>query len=302
MDRLNKRRVLVEGREILISNPDKILYPDVPLTKWDWILHMTRLAPYILPYCRNRYLTTIRYPDGVNGKFFYQKNIPEHAPDWIPTAKNGDIVYILLNDVPTLVYLANLACLEFHVSFDRADNPGCPTELVFDLDPSVEGFDAVMEVALWTKEVLDQMGLTSVVKTSGATGLQIYVPISPQYSFEETRMINRFIARYLAEKHPRRITLERSVKQRGDKVYFDYLQHWRGKSLTAPYSTRARAHATVSTPLQWEELRPGLQPEQFTLETIHSRLEQWGDLFAPVSRPNTRHSLKEILRFVRQQG
>ncbi|OYD09667.1 non-homologous end-joining DNA ligase [Paludifilum halophilum] len=294
--------VTVEDREIAVSNPDKILFPDISMTKWEWILHMTRLAPYLLPYCRGRFLTTIRYPDGVEGDFFYQKNAPSHTPDWIQTADAGSIRYILLQDTPTLIWLANLACLEFHPSFDYAEQPGYPPEIVFDLDPSVEGFDRVMETALYTREVLQKMGLDGWVKTSGATGLQVYVPIRSGYTFEDTRRISRLIAEYLTSRYPRLITVERSVSQRGDKVYFDYLQHWRGKSLIAPYSTRARRNAPVSTPLIWEELKPGLSPEQFTPEEVHRRLARLGDPFAPLYDPNHRYDLTDILNFIKQES
>lgn len=290
------RIVQVEGKKIQITNPDKKLFPEI--TKWDWILHLSRLAPQILSYARGRYLTTIRYPDGVDGKFFYQKNVPDHAPRWVQTARSGEVNHILLQDAPTLIWLGNLACLEFHVSFDRADRPGYPTELVFDLDPSVEGFEAVMETALLTREVLNSLGLDGVVKTSGATGLQLYVPIQPKYPFAETRIISQFVASYLQEKNPRLITIERQVKKRGSRVYFDYLQHWKGKSLITVYSPRARREATLSVPLRWEELKPGLTPERFTLETVHRRLEEEGDLFAPITRPAGPHDLSEILTFI----
>ncbi len=290
------RIVQVEGKEISISNPDKKLFPGV--TKWDWILHLSRLAPWILSYARGRYLTTIRYPNGVEGDYFYQKNAPAHTPDWIQTARWREVDHILLQDAPTLIWLGNLACLEFHVSFDRVERPGYPTELVFDLDPSVEGFEAVMETAHLTREVLNSLGLDGVVKTSGATGLQLYVPIQPKYPFAETRRISHFVARYLQEKNPRLITLERQVKRRGSRVYFDYLQHWQGKSLITVYSPRARREATLSVPLRWEELKPGLTPTQFTLNTVHRRLKEEGDLFAPIARPVGAYDLSEILTFI----
>ncbi|SMO43408.1 non-homologous end-joining DNA ligase [Melghirimyces algeriensis] len=293
---MDDQYVRIEGRELRISNPEKLLFPG--LTKWEWVLHLTRLAPYLLPYVRKRFLTTIRYPEGVDGEFFYQKNVPSHAPEWVQTAKSGEITYILLQDLPTLVWLGNLACLEFHVSFDRVDHPGYPTELVFDIDPSVSGFESVMETALYTREALRSMGLDGVVKTSGATGLQIYVPIQPRFTFEETRKISEFLARYLQKKYPHLITIERKVKKRGHRVYFDYLQHWGGKTLIAAYSPRARPEATISTPLKWEELKPGFTPRQFTLETIHQRLEKEQDLFASISQPHHRYDLTDLLGFL----
>ncbi|PTM58767.1 non-homologous end-joining DNA ligase [Desmospora activa] len=295
--------VTVDSREIRISNPEKMLFPALSLTKWDWIMHLTRLAPYLLPYCKDRYLTTIRFPDGPAGKSFYQKNAPAHTPDWIPISEAGEVRYMRLEETSTLIYLGNLACLEFHLSFDRCSNPDRPTDLVFDIDPSqkgAKGFEQAKETALLTRETLQSLGLDGVVKTSGATGLQIYVPLLPGYTFEETREVNQFIAHYLREKHPNLITVERTVSKRGTKVYFDYLQHWRGKSLIAPYSPRAREEATVSTPVRWEELRPSLQPEVFTLQTIHRRLAQVGDLFSPL-RQNNGYNLDDILSFIRQR-
>ncbi|SDW97346.1 bifunctional non-homologous end joining protein LigD [Marininema mesophilum] len=293
--------VQIEEREIRISNPDKVLFPDISLTKWDWILHLTRLAPYILPYARRRFLTMIRWPHGVGGESFYQKNAPSHIPDWISTASSGKLNYILLENAPTLVWLANLACLEYHLSFDRADDPGMPTELVFDIDPSVEDFDRVIETALLTREALRELDLDGVVKTSGATGLQVYVPIQPIYPFEQTRRISHFLADYLAGRRPDLITLERKVDKRGEKVYFDYLQHWRGKSLIAPYSTRARPGAPVSTPLTWDELKPGLTPQAFTVNTIHKRLSLKGDPFQKVVQPASPYRLDPILAFLNRK-
>jgi len=292
------RTIRVEGKELTISNPDKMMYPDDGITKWSYLLHLTRLAPWMLPHCRGRWLTTIRFPDGVHGKSFYQKNVPSHAPEWVRTDTWNEVEYILLEDAATLAWLANLACLEFHLSFDRVDAPDMPPELVFDLDPSAPPFEKVVEVAFYTKEVLDGMGLSSYVKTSGATGLQVYVPIHRRYTFEETRKVSRFVAMYLAQKYPRLITIERTVKNRGDKVYFDYLQHWRGKSLIAPYSPRARKGAPVSTPLTWEELNQGIRPEQFTLATIHGRLAEKGDLFAGLLAEDSRHDLTDILKWI----
>lgn len=291
---MEHRLVHVDGKELKISNPDKRLFPQ--LSKWEFILTYYRLAPYLLPYCRNRALTTIRFPDGVEGKSFYQKNAPPHRPDWIETVNDGDIEYVMLNNAPTLVWLANLACVELHVSFNTVHDPMKPTELVFDLDPSVPGFPRVVEAALMIRELLLQLGLDGIVKTSGASGLQIYLPLEPRYTYDETRKVGKFIAHYFAERQPALITVERSVNKREDKIYFDYLQHWRNKTLIAPYSIRAVPEATVSTPLSWEELTPALSPKQFTCANIFDRLEQKGDLFAEALRKKVR--LDDILQFI----
>ncbi|TCS93943.1 non-homologous end-joining DNA ligase [Hazenella coriacea] len=291
------KMIHVEGRDIKISNPDKVLFPKAPLTKWDYVLACTQLAPYLISYTHNRALTTIRFPDGTKGKSFYQKNAPQHRPEWIQTKLEGSIEYLLLNDLPTLIWLANLACLEFHVSFNLISKIEYPTELVFDLDPSVEDFSRVVEVALITRQVLLQIGLDGIVKTSGASGLQIYVPIVPKYTYEQTRKVSHFIAKYLVEQHPSLITIERKVKYRGKQVYFDYLQHWYHKTLIAPYSPRAVAEAAVSTPLNWEELPSIHSPRVMNLFTIIPRLEKKGDLFQKFMKKE-KYQLDNILHFI----
>lgn len=269
----------VDNRVIPISNPDKILWPG-GVTKLDYIRYIYTVADTMLPYIEKRLLTTIRYPNGVDGKSFYQKNKPSHAPDWVESKIWNDTNYILPNSKATLVWLANLACLELHVSFNHWDHEDYPTELVFDLDPTdPTRFDHVLEMALRLNEVLAAIGLQSVPKTSGATGLQVYIPIQPKYPYEQTRKVGKFIAEYMEQKYPIDITTERLVKNRGDKLYIDYLQHWHGKTLPAPYSLRARQTPNASTPITWEEINRGLRPEDFTLFTIPKRLQTIGNLF-----------------------
>ena len=292
------REVKVDGYVLRIANPDKLLYPEESITKWDYVLACVRLAPYLLRYTSKRLLTVVRYPDGVHHSYFFQKNAPTPCPDWVNTKKVGGIEYIILDNLPTLVWLANLACLEFHTSFHYYGNER-PTELVFDLDPSSSDFAKVVEVALETKKVLERLNLMSYVKTSGASGLQIYIPIKAGYTFEETRQVNFFIAKYLTERLPDLVTMNRRISERGEKVYFDYLQHWRKKTMIAPYSPRATKKATVSTPLTWQELAELSSPEVFTLKTIHERLTKKGDLFSPLLE-GPRMDLTEILRFLEQ--
>lgn len=289
--------IKIDDKEIPVSNPDKMLFPDVSLTKWDYVMHMARLAPFMLPYTKDRLLTVIRYPDGVEGKYFYQKNIPSHAPKWVQSKTEEDTDYILLQDTPTLVWLATQAALEYHTSFHLAESD-IPEELVFDLDPPDEGFEAVTKVALLLRQALNSIGLMAIAKTSGATGIQVYVPIERRYSFAETRQVGQFLGKYLQEKNPRLITLERFKRDRGNKVYFDYLQHWHGKTLAAPYSPRARAVAPVSTPVLWTELERGIQPDDFHLLNIHGRLAKTGDLFQKVVDEQERQSLDDILNFI----
>ncbi|OEF98592.1 non-homologous end-joining DNA ligase [Desulfuribacillus alkaliarsenatis] len=286
----------VDEKVISISNPDKYLWPN-SVTKLDFIKYIYEIADYMLPYVKNRLLTTIRYPNGVDDdKSFYQKNVPAHAPEWITSKNWNGTNYILPNDKATLVWLANLAALEMHVSFNYWQSEDYPTELVFDLDPSVtDRFDQVLEIALYLNDNLLQIGLHSIAKTSGATGIQIYIPIKPIYKYEQTRKVAKFIAEYMENKYPKIITTERLVKQRGTKLYIDYLQHWRGKTLPAPYSVRARQQPTVSTPVTWEEVEKGFKPEDFTIFNTIERIEKLGNLFIFKDE----HSLDQVLKFIK---
>ncbi|HBN84474.1 MAG TPA: DNA polymerase domain-containing protein [Clostridiales bacterium] len=277
--------VQINGQNITISNMDKLLWKDKGITKLMYVEKLVGLSEYILPYSKDRLLTCICYPDGVEGKSFYRKNIPEHAPAFISTAIWNGNEYILLNDLETLVWLGNMAALEFHTSFEKEKGTG-PDSLVFDLDPSSgQTFKDVAKAALIVHETLESLNIQSYVKTSGATGLQIYIYTAGKYTYDKARAINEFFAKYFCEKHPELFTIERMVQKRGNKLYFDYLQMWQGKTIICPYSSRATKSATVATPITWEELKQGAQPEDFTLENIKERLDKTGDLFLALQDP-----------------
>lgn len=276
-----KEAIQVEGCEVIISNPDKLLWPEAGITKLMYLQKLVSLSPYLLKYCRNRYLTTIRFPNGIHSKSFYQKNSPEPIPDYVKTAELQKINYVVLDSLPALLWLGNLASLEFHPSFHYVGSER-PAEWMIDIDPSLEKDDRIMEAAAIVGDLLNSLKIQAIPKTSGATGVQIYVPIQPDYTFEQLRLIGRFISEYLVNQHPKLFTIERMKKDRGDLIYLDYLQHWYGKTLSAPYSPRARPHATLSTPLLWEELRTGAKPEDFNLFTIEERLKRYGDLIDTV--------------------
>ncbi|MBP1933402.1 non-homologous end-joining DNA ligase [Ammoniphilus resinae] len=289
-------------RKLRITNPAKLLWPEDAITKLDYIHYLIAVAPVMLPYLHDRLLTTIRYPDGIHGKSFYQKNRPEHAPEWIESCYWRETNYVLANKLETLIWLGNQACLELHVSFNKYQREQFPTELVFDLDPTdVENYELVLEVASKIKEVLDSLGLFSQAKTSGASGLQIYIPIVERYTYDQTRKLNKFIAEYIVGKNPQQVTLERLVKNRGTKLYFDYIQHGEGRTLPAPYSTRARGGGTVSTPVTWEEVQSGFHPTDFTIRNIMERIKSIGDLFASITTEKKEQSLDEILAFLKQK-
>lgn len=298
---MDKITVNVEEKEITITNPDKFLWKEEGITKLDYIYYLIMVAPYLLPYTRDRLLTMIRFPDGIEGKYFYQKGIPDYAPEWLTTVLYKDKTYVLLNDVATLVWAGSQAALELHVPFNTYSRENYPSDLIIDLDPMQENnFSLVQEVALRTKEILDSFGLSSYVKTSGATGLQMYIPIRPHYTYQEARLVVKFIADYITEKNPFKVTIERSIRKRGKLLYFDYLQLWRGKTLPAPYSVRGRKGATVSTPLKWEEVQhKKIKPEDFTIHTMKKRISMEGDLFKILSTDRIEQNMDDILRFIK---
>lgn len=276
-----KGTIVIEGNEITISNPGKLLWPEAHITKMLYLEKLAELSPYLMTYCRNRLLTTIRYPNGIGGKFFYQKNAPEPLPPFVRTSLHEGIEYVVLDNLSTLIWLGNLACIEFHPSLHYVGE-SLPCEWIIDLDPSLDEEPRIMEAACLVGDILATLGLDSIPKTSGATGVQIIVPIEYGITFDALRTIGHFVARYTVEKYPKLFTIERLKKDRGDKIYFDYLQHYGGKTLAAPYTPRARAAASVSTPLTWEEVRQNPRPGDFNLHNIGDRLKQTGDLVATV--------------------
>lgn len=294
-----KATLLAEGREVQLSNPDKLLWPSEGITKLIYVQKLAALSPFLLRYCKDRYLTTIRYPNGISGKSFYQKNCPLPKPDFVCTAINEGIEYVHMDSLSTLLWLGNMACLEFHASFDRMDNPDFPSEWILDLDPSREEEPRIMEAASLVGDLLDSLHIRSIPKTSGATGVQIIVPVERRFSFDQLRLLGQFIGEYLSRAHPRLFTIERFVKNRGDLIYVDYLQHYRGKTIAAPYTPRARAGAPVSTPLTWDEVRRGCSPKDFHLLNIEQRLQEKGDLLAGGVPPQ---NLSSIIEFVRSRG
>ncbi|MDQ0188574.1 non-homologous end-joining DNA ligase [Alicyclobacillus cycloheptanicus] len=274
---------------VLITNPEKLLWPEAGVTKAQYMQYLVNVAPWLLAHLRDRPITMIRFPHGIHGHSFYQKDAPQGAPEWVRTVPlwsddRGEYIHpVVVDSVATLLWLANLACLEMHVGFATLQRPMTPTSIAFDLDPTVPGFEPVREVAMALHEVLEGLGLPHVPKTSGATGVQVFIPLAnldngAGHSYEETRLFTAAVATYLEQKLPRIVTLERLKKHRGDKVYVDYLQHGHHRTLIAPYSARATVHATVSTPLTWSELAGGAVPEQFTVHNVPSRLRKIGDL------------------------
>ncbi|ANA79262.1 DNA polymerase domain-containing protein [Paenibacillus glucanolyticus] len=297
MARTVKGTLNIEGQEIQITNPDKPLWPEVGITKAMYLQKLAAISPFLLRYCQGRLLTTIRYPHGVQGESFYQKNAPEPLPPFVHTYVHENINYVLLNGLPELLWLGNLAALEFHPSLHLAGSDQ-PCEWMIDLDPTLPEEPRIMEATAIVGNVLNSLGLNSVPKTSGATGVQIIVPIPAGVTFDELRAVGQFVGQYVTEKFPKLFTIERLKKNRGDKIYFDYLQHYSGRTLAAPYTPRARKLATVSTPLTWEEVHRDVSPTEFHLLNIVERLQEKGDLLQALPP----QPIENVIRHLTSQG
>jgi bifunctional non-homologous end joining protein LigD len=279
--------VLLEGRRLKLSNWDKVLYPGTGFTKGDLIAYYARIAPAVLPHLRDRPLTLKRYPNGVEEKYFYEKQAPSHRPEWVQTARVGSIDYVLAQDRPTLVWLANLADIELHTSLALARAPEQPTLMVFDLDPGEgAGMLECCEVALVLHGLFDQLRLTTVAKTSGSKGMQVYVPLAPGTTYEQTKPFARRVAELLEQRVPELVVSRMTKRLRAAKVLVDWSQNDHHKTTVTVYSVRARDRPTVSTPVSWDEVqrcRDDQAPELLSFETheVLERVEERGDLFAP---------------------
>ncbi len=291
---MNGTQVLVQGKRLTLSNLDKVLYPAVGYTKARVIDYYTRIAPALLPHLRDRPLTLKRYPDGVDGEFFYEKQCPDYKPEWVLTApiwsdtNQREVNYCVVNDLPTLVWLANLADLELHTSLSLRTDPLQPTMMVFDLDPG-EPADVIdcAAVALRLKELFDHLRLACFPKTSGSKGMQVYVPLNTPCSYEDTKSFSRAIAQLLEKQSPRTITSVMTKNIRPGKVFIDWSQNDDHKTTVCVYSLRARETPTVSTPLAWDEVSTTLQARdakalQFSADNVLARVGRHGDLFSPV--------------------
>jgi bifunctional non-homologous end joining protein LigD len=344
----NRQRFLlkVAGEKVSVTNLDKDLWPAIDgrraLSKRDFIRYLARVSPLLLPHLRDRPLTLTRYPNGIAGGHFYQKHYEGPLPDFVDTVElwsehnEGDTEYLICNNLPTLLWLGQLADLELHTWYSRVspepDGHGIPATfagshdnidasllsfpdfMVFDLDPYIysgreakgeepelnrKAFEKTVEVALWLKDLLDSMSLSSFVKTTGRTGLHIYVPILRQYEYRAVRRACETIGRFLMAQHPKEITMEWTVEKRAGKVFFDHNQNVRGKTLASVYSARPLPEAAVSMPVRWDELGD-VYPTDFTILDAHERLERVGDLWAGILE--AKHDLRALLESVPDDG
>jgi bifunctional non-homologous end joining protein LigD len=291
-----KAELIVGDRKIPVSNLDKVLYPKVGFTKGQVIDYYIRIAPVLLPHLEDRPLTMKRYPNGVEGEFFYEKNCPSHRPKWVQTAKvwsegnQRTMHYCLANDLPTLVWAANLADLELHTSLSRKDKLERPTTMVFDLDPGAPA-DMVQccQVGLWLRDLLGKMKFKSFAKTSGSKGLQVYVPLNTAVTYDQTKNLSRALAQNLEHEHVGRVTSNMSKAVRKGKVFVDWSQNDEHKTTICVYSLRAKQEPTVSTSVTWNEVENCLKKKnaellKFRSDQVLARIEKLGDLFQPVEK------------------
>jgi bifunctional non-homologous end joining protein LigD len=294
--------VQVGGRKLSVSNLDKVYWPATSTTKAELLRYVAAIAPAMLPHLAHRPVTLKRYPEGVDGQSFFEKRCPSHRPDWLGTTwlpKRGPgtsgsrdevIEHCDLADVAAMVWAANLGALELHVPMARAPDPTIPRAVVFDLDPGAPA-DVVTcgEVALHLKEVFDRLSLTAVAKTSGGKGLQLYVPLNRDgVSYDDTRDFSREIAQLLERVHPELVVSTQTKTERVGKVLIDWYQNHLTKTTVCVYSPRARERPTVSTPVTWDEVDDAVRRQdaallRFELDEVLDRVQQLGDLFAPVA-------------------
>jgi bifunctional non-homologous end joining protein LigD len=281
-------RPLAGRPEVRVTNPTKVFWPAEGYTKAELVAYYDAVAPLLLPYLRDRPLVLTRYPDGIAGKSFFQKDAPDFVPDWIRTERiyskeaGREIDYFIVNDSRTLRYVANLGTIPLHLWSSRLGSLDCPDWLVLDLDPKGAPFTDVVRVTRALHRILQKLELPSYVKTSGATGVHILVPLGARYGHEEVRTFARLLAILGVEAEPQLATVARSVRARGGKVYIDFGQNGHGRTIVAPFSVRPLPGAPVSCPLRWEEVTTRLDPRRFTIKTAPARFEKLGDPLAPV--------------------
>jgi len=288
--------VEVQGRKLSLTNLDKVLYPSAAFTKGQVVDYYVRIAPVLVPHLAGRPLTMKRYPGGADQEYFFEKNAPMHRPDWVKTApvwsegNKRTINYLLANDLPTLVWIANLASIELHPSLSLSTDIATPTMIVFDLDPGPPAnIVQCSQVGLWVREIFDHFGLQTFPKTSGSKGLQIYIPLNTKTTYEQTKSFAHALARLLEHEHSELVVSDMKKAVRSNKVFVDWSQNDQHKTTISVYSLRAREHPTVSTPVTWDEVEQVLKKKDagrlvFEAKDALARVEKMGDLFEPVQK------------------
>lgn len=283
--------VNINGNTLNLTNLDKIYFPENQISKGELVQFYTEMAPFILPHLSQSPFVMVRYPGGIHGESFYQKECPAQAPEWVtrysdPHSENG-LTYVVCDKLSTLVYLINLGCIELHAWAATVEHPENPSWAVFDLDPdSPSGLPEAYEVARMLGEILKELKLNFLVKTSGSKGLHILLPLIPKHTYLEVQKGIEGVCHFLLKQRPDICTMERSIKNRQGKIYLDYLQNGRGRTMAGIYSVRPNPLGQVSTPLLWEEVLSGVEPREFTIRNFRKRLEAVGDLSKVMKEKN----------------
>lgn len=276
--------IKVGNRRIAITNSDKILFPRAKVSKADLVDYYLQVAPYMLPYLKNRLISMQRFPSGIAGEGFYQKDAGDYFPDWIDTKKiqrsdGGMVDYVIVSNASTLVYLATQAVITFHIWLSKVDKINYPDRIIFDFDPSSpRSFTKIRKAALMARDILESYGLTPYVMTTGSKGLHVVIPIKRELPFDAVKDFARSIAMLMVEQAPEMLTLEIRKKKRGGRIFVDFLRNEFGQTGVTPYSVRPLPAAAIATPLTWEEVENGrLSPQQWTIKNIFTRLSTMGD-------------------------
>jgi bifunctional non-homologous end joining protein LigD len=279
----------INGHDLKFSNLSKVYWPEEGYTKRDMFNYYYQVAEYILPYLKDRPQSLNRFPNGIHGKSFYQKDVKGKAPDWIKrhpytTSDGEDKEFAVGDDEATLLWMASLGCIEMNPWFSTVHHPDNPDYCVIDLDPDQNTFEQVIQAAQEVKKVLDAIGIPGYPKTSGSTGIHIYIPLGAKYTYDQSQMFGKLIVSIVHEQLSDFTSLERQIKNRGGKMYLDFLQNRPGATIAGPYSLRPKPGATVSMPLHWEEVKPGLTMKDFAIKNAVQRLQSEGDIFINVLR------------------
>jgi bifunctional non-homologous end joining protein LigD len=278
----------IGGHELKFTNLSKIYWPKEKVTKRDMLNYYYQVAPFMVPYLKDRPQTLNRYPHGINGESFYQKDVKGKVPEWINTfpyyseADGREKEFLVCSDEASLLYVASLGCIEINPWSSRTQAPDNPDWCIIDLDPDKNPFDQVIQTALVTRQVLDSFGIPSYCKTSGSTGLHIYIPLGAKYTYEDSKEFGRKIAKLVHAELPSFTSIERLTGKRKGKLYIDFLQNRPQATVAGPYSLRPKPGATVSAPLHWDEVKKGLKMQDFNIFNMVARLKEVGDLFKPV--------------------
>ena len=284
------RTAAMATKTVNLSSPERVLYPEDGVTKGDLFEYYRAVAPTLVPHLRDRPFTMKRYPHGIDGEVFFQKQAPKHLPDWIPTRQfrthpreGGSrlVDFALVNSTEAVLFMVQNNCIDMNAWYSRVDKPHRPDFVLFDLDPPDGGFELAIEVAHLIRQLLDEVELPGYVKTSGADGIHVVAPITRRSTFEQTYQFAERASRLLEQRHPGKVTTE-WLKKKRQGVLVDHRQNGWGKTIASVYSVRPKPGAPVSTPLHWDELTADVRPRDFTMDVALERIEEQGDLFAPV--------------------